>query len=118
MEPARIATKRCDSIANILAQKLLVGFVRVKFISYPPIEMVILWRTGRGGLRVLNEVGQWSHVVFRELAQGKNAVTARIFDQRDLRDDSVDWIIRQSRPKANRISNFSSIVHQIFMKYC
>ena len=45
---------------------------------------------------VLHEVGRGSHGVFRELAQGKIAVTARIFDQRDLRDDSVDWIIRAS----------------------
>ena len=61
---------------------------------------------GKGGIMVLHEVGQGSHGVFRELAQGKIAVTARIFDQTDLRDDSVDWIIRDVRPTAipSRIS--------------
>ena len=67
---------------------------------------------------VLHEVGRGPHGVFRELAQGKIDLTARIFDQRDLRDDSVDWIIRELRPKAITISNFSSIVNQIFMKAC
>ena len=67
---------------------------------------------------VLHEVGRGPHGVFRALAQGKIAVTARIFVQRDLRDDSVDWIIRELRPKAIPISNFSSIVNQIFMKAC